>query len=278
MAIDHSKLTRSKLNTTTPLPPLLTLFLSACLTVASTGCAIQTPHLAITQFPVERQAIYFRDPHPYHLLVLPLSDQRPAEERQGKQAPAMFLVLWNRRVGDYATGDHVFGEHVSRQLSEQVARYLHASNLFADVTALPAVSSGGQETSASALRRLGAEHGADFLLGGELQHFYGSQHQQFSMFVLPLYFINTFGWQNGKGLPWGKTTIRFTLSDGSTGDLAWAQVIEADATLPRETDSMAEAAMEAFLNTAGQLTTQLRQLPLESLHAPQQKFGGDQDT
>ena len=86
------------------------------------------------------------------------------------------------------------------------------------------------------------------------------------MFALPLYFISAFGWQNGKGLPWGKTAIRFTLSDGSTGDLVWAQVIEADATLPRATDSMAEAAMESFLNATGQLTTQLRQLPLESLH------------
>ena len=217
--------------------------------------------------------MYFRDPHPYRLLVLPLSDQRPAEERQGKKAPAMLLVLWNRRVGDYATGDHVFGEHVSRQLAEQLARYLQASNLFAEVAALPAGSSSGSGTHASELKRLGAEHGADFLLGGELQHFYGSQHQHFSMFVLPLYFINTWGWQNGKGLPWGKTAIRFTLSDGSTGDRAWAQVIEADSTLPRETDSMAEAAMEAFLDTTGQLTTQLRRLPLESLHSFQQDRG-----
>jgi len=154
-----------------------------------------------------------------------------------------------------------------------LARYLQASNLFAEVVALPAASSSGNGTNASELTRLGTKHGADFLLGGELQHFYGSQHQHFSMFVLPLYFISTFGWQNGKGLPWGKTAIRFTLSDGSNGDLVWAQVIEADSTLPRATDSMAEAAMESFLNATGQLTTQLRQLPLESLHSlqPDQK-------
>lgn len=231
--------------------------------MAASGCAIKTPHLPISQFPTIQRAMYFSNPLPYRVIVLPLKDLRPEEERQGKKASAMFLLVWNKRTGDYYTGDRIFGQDVSGQLSDQLAAYLRAANVFSD-TVPP--SAGIQTTPDE----------GDFLLSGELQHFYGSQHQNFSMYVLPLYFASAAGWQDAKGLPWGKTSVRFTLSDGLSGDMLWAQLIEADATMPREKDSMAEAAMESFINAAGQLSTQLRQLPLESLQqAPgdsEQKF------
>jgi hypothetical protein len=80
-----------------------------------------------------------------------------------------------------------------------------------------------------------------------------------------LYFISAFGWQDSKGLPWGQTTIRFHLYDGQNGDLVWQHRLEASETLPRGTDSMAEAAMESFTQVAGELATELRKLPLGSL-------------
>jgi hypothetical protein len=177
----------------------------------------------------------------------------------------MFLLLWNRRVGGYYTGDHLFGDDVGVQLSRQLADYLKAANVFVDVAHLSALPQEFNYLNPADLQALGQTQRADYLLGGELQHFFGSQHQHFSMYVLPLYFIGMFGWQDSKSLPWGQTTIRVYLYDGRTGDIAWRQMLEASETLPRETDSMAEAALTAFTKAAGQLATDLRQLPLDSL-------------
>lgn len=231
----------------------VSLVFFACLILVTSGCAIKTPHLPISQFPTHQKAMYFSKSLPYRVTVLPFKDFRPEEERRGKKASATFLLLWNKRTGDYYTGDRIFGQEVPQQLSEQFAQYLRASNLFAEVVSPSEAAHGDSPTN------------ADFLLGGELQHFYGSQHQNFSMYVVPLYFASVSGWQDAKGLPWGKTSIRFLLSDAPSGEVVWTQYIEADATMPREKDSMAEAAMVSFVDAAGQLTTQLRQLPLESL-------------
>ncbi len=84
------------------------------------------------------------------------------------------------------------------------------------------------------------------------------------MMILPLYFINAFGWQNGKGLPWGQTTMQGLLFDGRPGRLLWRHRLEASQALPRATDSMAEAAMESFALVTGQLVTEIQQLPLDS--------------
>ena len=265
-AIDQSNLTREPLNTTTPFPHLPTLFVSAGLAVASTGCAIQTPHLKISQWPVTKRAMYYHEPLPYRLAVLPLLDERPTQERQGQKAPAMFLLLWNRRVGDYYTGDHVFGGEVVSQLTGQLVEYLRVANIFPHVEHV--VPQHRADTlSPERVQQLTRTAAADYLLTGNVEHFFGSQHQHLSMFVLPLYFINTWGWQDSKTLPWGQTTMRFILYDGGTGDIAWRQRMEGQHTLPRETDAMSEAALESFALVAGKLATELRGLPLESLRS-----------
>lgn len=207
--------------------------------------------------------MYYTQPLPYRVVVLPLVDQRPLEERHGKKAPAMFLLLWNRRVGDYYTGDHVFGGEVAKQLAHQLSEYLRAANVFAHVVSSPSV--GTQLPDVNRVQRLAQEHAADYVLTGELEHFFGSQHQHFSMFVLPLYFINTWGWEDSKTLPWGQTTVQITLYDGTSGDILWRQRFEAQETLPRETQTMSEAALESFASMAGRVTAELRGLPFDSM-------------
>ena len=235
--------------------PITLVFLSLTLT----GCAIVTPPVNITTWPLTKQAMYFRSPAPYRLAVLPLSDQRPAQERSGQRAPALFLLLWNRRVGDYFTGDQLFKGEVATQLSRQLADYLQATNAFTEVVYVPSSPHDFIPSDSNSIRQIGQPYAADYLLGVELQHFFGSQHQHFSMLVLPLYFINSFGWQDSKGFPWGQTTIQAYLYDGATGKLVWRHRIEKSHTLPRETDSMAVAALESFAQAAGELATELRQ-------------------
>jgi hypothetical protein len=228
--------------------------------VLLSGCAIHTPHLAIHRYPLAQQAVYYQEPLPYRVAVMPLVDQRVAQERQGQQPAGMFLLIWNRRVGDYYTGDRVFGEQVSRQLSQQLADYLQSAHVFAQT-----VTTGTLAHTPEAIQQVGRDQVADYVLGGELQHFFGSQHQQFSMFALPLYFINAFGWQDGKSLPWGQTTLLCTLSEARHGEMIWRHPIEQSWTMPRATDSMAEAAMKSFAATASQLATELHQLQLASV-------------
>lgn len=240
----------------------------ALLASSVTGCAIQTPHLAIRNWPVSQRAMYYHEAEPYRLVVLPLTDQRPPHERSGQRAPGMFLLVWNRRVGDYYTGDRVFGGEVTGQLSTQLAVYLQAANTFTHVVTIPAVPGAVDFANSASVRQLGDGHAADLLLRGELRHFFGSQHQHFSMFALPLYFINAFGWQDSKSLPWGQTTLQCALYDGRSGDMLWRRELEASETLPRDTDSMAVAAMRSFATVAGELATELRKLPLDTLQAP----------
>ena len=230
----------------------------ACCALLS-GCAIQTPHLAINQWPIAEKALYYHESTPARVVVMPFIDQRPTHERHGQRPPSVFLLVWNRRVGDYYTGDHVFGGEVERQLAQQLANYLQAANVFTQTVSIPSSA-----RNADTIQRLAKEHVADYLLGGDLDHFFGSQHQHFSMFALPLYFISTFGWQDSKSLPWGQTTVRCTLYNGRTGDMIWRHTVEASHTMARETDSMAQAAMVSFTTAAGQLATELRQLPLET--------------
>ena len=240
-------------------PTLRSLTLSI-LAFGLTGCAIKTPYLNISQWPITKRAMYYRDPLPYRIGVLPLTDHRPAHEQQGKRPFGLFLLLWNRRVGDYYTGDHVFGGNVAERLTEQVSEYLISSNAFAEVIRTSPPQGGLELSDASRISALGREHVVDYLLSGELHHFFGSQSQHTSIFLLPLYFINTFGWQDSKTLPWGNTAIQFVLYDGKTGDITWRRLVEANKTLPRDTDPMSEAALESFADVAGQLATDLREL------------------
>lgn len=233
--------------------------------MALAGCAIKTPYLNIGQRPIADQAMYFPEALPYRMVVVPFVDKRPDPERRGQQPHSMFLLLWNRRVGDYYTNDSLFGGQISTQLATQLAGYLKSANVFTEVNAVSTLPDGVEAFDASALQRIAHAYQADYLLAGELQHFFGSQHQHFSMFMLPLYFVSTFGWQNGKGLPWGQTAMQIYLYDGRRGDLAWRDLIDATDTLPRDTDSMAEAALRSFAKAAGQLATTLRQLPLDPL-------------
>lgn len=228
------------------------------------GCAISAPHLNMGQWPVETKAVYYHEPLPYRVVVLPLQDQRPSHERAGQKPGGLFLLLWNRRVGDYYTGDQVFGAQVADQLTSQVTRYLQASNVFAQVVPLPMERPAASGWNADRLRDLARDQAADFVLTGELKHFFGSQHQQTSIMLLPLYFINTMSWQDSKSLPWGQSTVRFALHEGTSGDLLWQHEIQGSDTLPRETDPMSQAALESFMNLNEQLVIELRNLPLDS--------------
>jgi len=233
------------------------------------GCSNKTPHLSLPQWPIAQRAMYYRAAAPYRLGVSPLFDQRPVVERQGQRPAGCFLLVWNRRVGDYYTGDHVFGGQVALHLTEHLIEYLRAANVFADVTPV-APSEALHLSGAGAIGRVGRDHQADYLLGGQLEHFFGSQSQHTSIYLLPLYFVSTFGWHDAKSLPWGRTAIDFTLYEGRTGQIVWRRLIEADHTLPRESDTMSEAAWEAFVETAGRLAVDLRQLPLEPMDRPGQ--------
>ena len=227
-----------------------------------TGCAIKTAHLPIQQWPTAQRAAYFNHASPYRIAIVPFRDRRPANEQNGQKAQAMFLLLWNQRKGDYYTGNRVFGPNVPHQLSEQLALHLQAGNAFKTVRYLPDLPADFDYLNPEHVRKLRKLTDADYLLAGDLDHFFGSQHQQFSMIALPLYFFNSFSYQDNKGLPWGKTEGTFYLLDTKTGDIAWRHHMEATNTLPRATDSMAEAAMRSFGTMADKLATELRQLPM----------------
>ena len=229
------------------------------------GCAIKTPYLNINQRPISERAPYYNEPLPYRLLVLPAVDHRPSNEQQGQRPSAMFLLLWNKRVGDYYTGDAVFGNHVADQLSTQLADYLQKAHVFTMTNFTASLPPDFDPVNPAHIQQLARQHSADFVLRSELAHFFGSQHQQFSMYVLPLYVASAFGWQNNKSLPWGQTTLRVMLYDGQTGDIAWRQEFTAQETLPRNTDSMAEAAILSLSMASSQLTSELRRLPLQSM-------------
>jgi hypothetical protein len=183
------------------------------------GCAIQTPHLAISRSPVAERAGYYRDPQPYRVLMLPLADKRPLQDRRGAKPPGMFLLLWNRRVGDYYTGDQVFGGNVAGELSTQLAAYLKSANVFAQVVTPSPVPADFDHANAAQVRQVARPHAADYILTGELNRFFGSQHQHLSVYVLPLYVVGAFGWQDSKSLPWGQTVMQMVLLDGQEGDL-----------------------------------------------------------
>jgi hypothetical protein len=224
------------------------------------SCAIATPHRQISQWPVTKRAMYYRDPLPSRLVLIPLIDRRPPRERQGQRASGLFLLLWNRRKGDYYTGDHVFGNDVPRQLTQQLAEFLKASNAFASIEVAASRGLDPESVSRAEVSAVAQTHNADYVLAGELHHFFGTQFQHTSMYLLPLYFINTFGWQDQKSLPWGQTAIRFVLYEGRSGENLWRRMVEAKETLPRETDSMSDAALESFATTAGLLASDLRQV------------------
>lgn len=224
------------------------------------GCAIHTPPVNISRWPLSSRAMYYRDALPYRVLVASLADERPANERQGRRAPGMFLLVWNRRVGDYYTGDRLFGGEVGVQLAQQLAGYLQAANVFMEVRYVPE-----SPRNPDTIRQVSRPHAADYVLTGELQHFFGSQHQHLSVYLLPRYFISAFGWRDSKGFPWGKTAIRVSLCDGKTGEVVWRRQFEASERLPRETDSMADAALESFAEVAEDLTAELRRIPPDSL-------------
>jgi hypothetical protein len=226
------------------------------------SCAIATPHTNISRWPVAAKAMYYRDPAPYRLGVLLLADRRPAVERNGQRPTGIFLVLWNRRVGDYYTNDQVFGGQVAHRLTEQLMEYLAASHAFAEAIFIVPPQELRLDDPLS-VSRAGREQVVDILLHGELRHFFGSQYQHVSIYMLPLYFVGMFGWQNAKALPWGRTSIAFTLYDGRTGELLWRRLLEADHTLPRDTDAMTEAALESFVEVTGRLAADLRQVSLE---------------
>src|SRR3989338_3047611 len=145
------------------------------------GCAIATPHLNISQWPVSKRAMYYRDPAPYRLAVLPLVDERPLEERQGKRPAGFFLLVWNRRVGDYVTGDYIYGGSISQQLTDQLSTYLQSAHVFAEViqAALPSPQPSSQ-ADADNVQRVAREQVVDYVLGVAVEHFYGSQHQHTS--------------------------------------------------------------------------------------------------
>jgi len=237
------------------------------LVLALPGCAIQTPYLKISEWPVTKRAMYYPAPLPYRIAVLPFIDERPRQEREGQKPSGMFLLVWNRRVGDYYTGDQVFGGEVASQLTGQLVEYLRAANVFPHVERVVPQHRADSLTP-ERVQDVAQASVADYVLTGDVEHFFGSQHQHLSVFVLPLYFINTWGWQDSKTLPWGQTTIRFTLYHGGHGDIVWRQRFEAQQTLPRQDDPMSLAALETFATVAGQLATELRQLPYDSLTAP----------
>ena len=243
--------------------------ISAC-SLALTGCAVKTPYLQARQWPVSKRVSYYADPAPFRIGVLPLEDERPVQEQRGKRPGGMFLLLWNRRTGDYYTGDHIFGGTVAPDLTQQLIAHLQATNAFAEVLLLeppPNFNPGIPEH----ISRFGRDQVVDYLLRGEIQHFFGSQSQNTYVFLLPLYFVNTFGWQDYKSLPWGKTAIQFTLSDGRNGDMVWRRFIEADWTMPKDTDAMSTAALESFVKAANQLAIDLRGLPLQQIQLSSQQ-------
>ena len=238
------------------------------LLISLTGCSIKTPFINASQWPGEKRVPYYNSPTPFRIGVLPLTDQRPDQERQGQRPHGMFLLLWNRRVGEYYTGDHIFGGQLPARLTDQLVNSLQGTNTFAEVVALKPPTE-FDVNNAKQVSDLGKQEAVDYVLQGDLEHFFGSQSQHTSIVLLPLYFITTFSWQDSKSLPWGKTAITYRFYDGRTGDMIWRRLVEADRTLPTDKDAMSEAAMESFAQGVGQLAAQLRELPLSTMASSQ---------
>jgi len=226
------------------------------------GCSIKTPYVNVSQWPVEQRVAYYNSPSSLRIGVLPLVDHRPIQEQDGQRPRGLFLLVWNRRVGDYYTGNHIFGGQVASRLTDRLVSGLKAANAVAEIVPIVAPSD-FNPNNAQQVSRLGQQEAVDYLVYGELEHFFGSQSQHTSIVLLPLYFINSLSWQDSKSLPWGKTAMACRLYDGQSGDMVWRRLIESNRTLPRDTDAMSEAAMQSFADATGQLAKELRELSLQ---------------
>src|SRR3989338_1764771 len=180
--------------------------LFALLSLLLTGCSIKTPDVNGSQWPVEQRVMYYNSPAPLRIGVLPLVDHRPIQEQDGQRPRGMFLLLWNRRVGDYYTGNHIFGGQVASRLTDRLVSGLKAANAFTEIVPVAAPSD-FNPNHAQQVSRLGQQEVVDYLVYGELEPFFGSQSQHTSIVLLPLYFINSLSWQDSKSLPWGKTAM-----------------------------------------------------------------------
>ena len=144
---------------------------------------------------------------------------------------------------------------------------MEASHAFADVMLVSGLPAGFNPDHADSVSQVGRDLVVDYLLRGDIAHFFGSQSQHTSTYLLPLYFVNTVGWQDSKSLPWGRSAIMFTVYDGQNGDILWRRMVESDRRMPRETDPMSQAALEAFSATMGDLIATLRHLQPTSVAA-----------
>ena len=238
-------------------PLALALFL-----LAATGCAIKTPPMSVSQFPVGDRAPYYQQPHAYRVAVLPFEDRRPEVERQGQKPKGVFLLLVNSRVGDYYTGNKHFGANAPVQLAEQLAGYLRKANLFVGVDGPSSLSGLPRRKDANEFKQFAQSKKIDYFLTGEIHHFFGSQHQNAYFYAVPAFYVSLTGWRSSKSLPWGRTVIDFALVDANNGDVVWSEQLQADRTLPKDTDAMTSAAMESFLLVSSNLAAKLNQLSL----------------
>ncbi|HEX9742383.1 MAG TPA: hypothetical protein VGA17_06295 [Nitrospiraceae bacterium] len=227
------------------------------------GCAVKTPHKPLAQWPVDHRGVFYANPAPLRIAIAPFTDQRPREEIKGLKPTGMFFLLWNRRKGEYYTGDHIFGADIPTGIAHWLTRYLDEANIAAHVVQAPTPATPIDFSNAEQVRRYAAAHVADFVLTGDIEHFHGSQYQNTSFYLLPLWFINTFGWQDELGLPWGRTAIRFSLYDGRSGDAVWKRTLDASETMPAKSSTMAEAALESLSTVGGNLAIAIRQLNLQ---------------
>lgn len=143
------------------LPFPLLLFLVA-------GCSINTPYVNVSQWPVEQHVMYYNNPLPLRIGVLPLVDHRPVQEQDGQHPRGTFLLLWNRRVGDYYTGNHIFGGQVASRLTNRLVVGLKAANIYAQIVPVAAPPD-FNPNNAEQVSRLGKQEVVDYLVYGELE-------------------------------------------------------------------------------------------------------------
>lgn len=188
------------------------------------------------------------------LALIPLIDRRPAEEIKGKKPKGVFLLVWNQRIGDYVTSNKSFLEPHQEGMADRLAAAISRTNCFYEVKTVNAKLP-NQPTPDDFLPVL-AEEKVRYVLVGEIQHFYGKQHQKAYYLLIPALWVNLFFGNNRVDTAVGKTEILFTLYDAKTGSEVWRSNIQSEKSSAMA-GSYPQMAMQSFAEVSEKLANQL---------------------
>ncbi len=180
--------------------------------------------------------------------------KRPEYEKTGQKPKGVYLGVWNQRIGDYTTSEQDFGGEVLKDVSDVFRNAIEKSNCFFEVkTVEEKISSQpGPEELLVAFSKTRAR----YILTGELEHFYGTQHQHSHLAVVPALVVNAASVADNVGMAEGVTEAVFALYDTQTGYEIFREKIDG-AALTQVKGTYPQAAKDSLVKAAESLAKAL---------------------